>query len=138
MTLVSCVHSRFQTSSVRDTTNFSFCSFLLFLPVITGKVTAVLPGPSSAKVEVSLIKAYKSGRLNVTKSGPATSVTLTSTCKKCPGLTKGAVGPSNMTRQPFPCPHVSLSPCRPELRVDGKRGRPGQRRPQPVQLHALV
>uniref|UniRef100_H3CN13 Procollagen C-endopeptidase enhancer b n=1 Tax=Tetraodon nigroviridis TaxID=99883 RepID=H3CN13_TETNG len=57
--------------------------------VITGKVTAVLPGPSSAKVEVSLIKNYKPGRLSVTKSGPATSVTLTSTCKRCPGLTKG-------------------------------------------------
>ncbi|CAF96698.1 unnamed protein product, partial [Tetraodon nigroviridis] len=60
-----------------------------FPPVITGKVTAVLPGPSSAKVEVSLIKNYKPGRLSVTKSGPATSVTLTSTCKRCPGLTKG-------------------------------------------------
>uniref|UniRef100_H2UID1 Procollagen C-endopeptidase enhancer b n=1 Tax=Takifugu rubripes TaxID=31033 RepID=H2UID1_TAKRU len=57
--------------------------------VITGKVTALLPGPSSAKVEVSLIKAYKGGRLNVTRSGPAASVTLTSTCKRCPGLTKG-------------------------------------------------
>ncbi|KAG7520866.1 procollagen C-endopeptidase enhancer 2-like [Solea senegalensis] len=43
----------------------------------------------SAKVEVALIKAYKTGRLNVAKSGPTTSVTLTSTCKRCPGLSKG-------------------------------------------------
>lgn len=138
MTLVSRVHSSLPTSSICDTTNFSFCSFLLFPPVITGKVTAVLPGPSSAKVEVSLIKAYKSGSLKVTKSGPATSVTLTSTCKRCPGLTKGAAPPPDMNLQPFPVSHVCFSPFRPQLRVDGKRGRRGQRRPQPVQLHAPV
>ncbi|XP_035530820.1 procollagen C-endopeptidase enhancer b [Morone saxatilis] len=58
--------------------------------VITGKITSLAPGPSgSATVEVSLIKAYKPGRLNITKSGPIMSVILTSTCKKCPGLTKG-------------------------------------------------
>lgn len=95
------VHFSLQTSSVCDTTDVSFCWFPLFPPVITGKVTALLPGPGSAKVEVSLIKNYKSGRLNVTKSGPATSVTLTSACKRCPGLTKGAVQPSNTTHRPF-------------------------------------
>lgn len=67
--------------------------------MVTGKVTAVLPGPSSAKVEVSLIKVYKSGRLNVTRSGPAASVTLTSTCKRCPSLSKGER--SEVRGQPF-------------------------------------
>uniref|UniRef100_A0A669BF98 Procollagen C-endopeptidase enhancer b n=1 Tax=Oreochromis niloticus TaxID=8128 RepID=A0A669BF98_ORENI len=59
-------------------------------PLITGKVTFIDPGPrGSATIEVSLIKAYKTGSLTVTKSGPAKIVTLTSTCKKCPGLIKG-------------------------------------------------
>ncbi|XP_076015472.1 procollagen C-endopeptidase enhancer b [Genypterus blacodes] len=58
--------------------------------VITGKVTSVTSGTrGSATVEVSLIKAYKTGRLNISKSGPAMSVTLSSTCKRCPGLIKG-------------------------------------------------
>ncbi|XP_062240402.1 procollagen C-endopeptidase enhancer b [Platichthys flesus] len=58
--------------------------------VITGKVTSVTAGPrGSATIEVSVIKAYKTGRLNIGKSGPATSVRLTSTCKRCPGLNKG-------------------------------------------------
>ncbi|XP_058479827.1 procollagen C-endopeptidase enhancer b [Solea solea] len=58
--------------------------------VITGRITSVTAGQrGSAKVEVALIKAYKTGRLNVATSGPATSVTLTSTCKRCPGLSKG-------------------------------------------------
>ncbi|XP_074480009.1 procollagen C-endopeptidase enhancer b [Sebastes fasciatus] len=58
--------------------------------VITGKVTDVTTGPGgSATVEVFLIKAYKAGRLNITKSGPMMSVTLTSTCKRCPGIIKG-------------------------------------------------
>ncbi|KAG8006179.1 Procollagen C-endopeptidase enhancer 1 [Nibea albiflora] len=58
--------------------------------VITGKVTSVTAGTrGSATVEVSLIKAYKTGRLNITKSGPVMTVVLTSTCKRCPGLTKG-------------------------------------------------
>lgn len=52
------------------------------------------PGPrGSVTVDVSIIKAYKTGRLNVAKSGPVMSVTLTSTCKRCPGLTKGKVPP---------------------------------------------
>ncbi|XP_071316098.1 procollagen C-endopeptidase enhancer b [Trachinotus anak] len=58
--------------------------------VITGKITSLTTGPrGSAAVEVSLIKAYKTGRLNITKTGPSMSVTLTSTCKRCPGLSKG-------------------------------------------------
>ncbi|KAM3590775.1 uncharacterized protein V6R79_016445 [Siganus canaliculatus] len=58
--------------------------------VITGKVTSVNPGPrGSASVEVSVIKTYKAGNLNITKSGPIKTALLTSTCKKCPGLTKG-------------------------------------------------
>ncbi|XP_045920845.1 procollagen C-endopeptidase enhancer b isoform X2 [Micropterus dolomieu] len=58
--------------------------------VITGKVTALTPGlRGTVTVEVFLIKTYKAGRLNITKSGPVLSVTLTSTCKRCPGLIKG-------------------------------------------------
>uniref|UniRef100_UPI0037E9C1BC procollagen C-endopeptidase enhancer b n=1 Tax=Semicossyphus pulcher TaxID=241346 RepID=UPI0037E9C1BC len=58
--------------------------------VITGKVTSLTPGPGgSATIEVFLIKAYKAGSLNITKSGPIMSVTLASTCKRCPGLLKG-------------------------------------------------
>ncbi|KAM9424744.1 procollagen C-endopeptidase enhancer b [Pholidichthys leucotaenia] len=58
--------------------------------VITGKIILVTPGPSgSATIEVSLIKAYKTGALKTTKSGPLMSVMLTSTCKRCPGLIKG-------------------------------------------------
>ncbi|TNN58885.1 Procollagen C-endopeptidase enhancer 1 [Liparis tanakae] len=58
--------------------------------VITGKITSVTSGPrGSATVEVSLIKVYKAGKLNITKLGPIMSVTLASTCKRCPGLLKG-------------------------------------------------
>ncbi|XP_070710962.1 procollagen C-endopeptidase enhancer 2-like [Pempheris klunzingeri] len=58
--------------------------------VITGKITSLTTGQrGSATVEVSLIKAYKTGSLNITKSGPIMWVTLTSTCKRCPGLIKG-------------------------------------------------
>lgn len=63
--------------------------FFLFL-VITGKVTSLTPAPrDSVTVEVSLIKSYKKGRLSVTKVGPSLTVTLTSACKRCPGLSKG-------------------------------------------------
>ncbi|XP_038150772.1 procollagen C-endopeptidase enhancer b [Cyprinodon tularosa] len=58
--------------------------------VITGKVTSLTPHPNgSATLEVSLIRAYKTGQLKMTKSGPIKSVTLTSVCKKCPGIIKG-------------------------------------------------
>ncbi|XP_028284962.1 procollagen C-endopeptidase enhancer b isoform X1 [Parambassis ranga] len=58
--------------------------------VITGRVTDLSPGPrGSAIIELSLIKAYKPGHLNITKSGPIMTVALTSTCKRCPGLSKG-------------------------------------------------
>ncbi|KAK7909796.1 hypothetical protein WMY93_014480 [Mugilogobius chulae] len=58
--------------------------------VVTGKVTSVSMGQrGSATVEVFIIKTYKTGKLNITKSGPAMSVTLHSTCKRCPGLLKG-------------------------------------------------
>ena len=60
--------------------------------MITGKVTGLTTGQrGSATVEVSVIKAYKAGQLNITKSGPVMSVILTSTCKRCPGLIKGTV-----------------------------------------------
>lgn len=65
----------------------SFCTHDF---VLTGKVTSITMGPrGSATVDVSIIKAYKSGRLNIAKSGPVMSVTLQSTCKRCPGLIKG-------------------------------------------------
>ncbi|XP_008319445.1 procollagen C-endopeptidase enhancer b [Cynoglossus semilaevis] len=58
--------------------------------VITGKITSVTVGPrGSATVVVSLIKAYKPGRLNIKRSGPVMSVALTSSCKRCPGLNRG-------------------------------------------------
>eukprot|EP00063_Salmo_salar_P087102 XP_014061937.1 PREDICTED: procollagen C-endopeptidase enhancer 1 [Salmo salar] len=59
--------------------------------MITGKVTSLVPGPrGSVTVDVSLIKSYKSGRMAITKSGPAMSVKLTSNCRNCPSLRKGA------------------------------------------------
>uniref|UniRef100_A0A8C6UH84 Procollagen C-endopeptidase enhancer b n=1 Tax=Neogobius melanostomus TaxID=47308 RepID=A0A8C6UH84_9GOBI len=58
--------------------------------VITGKVTSISVGPrGSATVEVFVIKGFKTGRLNISRSGPIMSVTLNSTCKRCPGLIKG-------------------------------------------------
>lgn len=63
---------------------------LVSLSVITGKVTSLTSGATgSVTVEVSLIRAYKMGLLNLTKSGPVKAVTLTSSCKRCPGLIKG-------------------------------------------------
>ncbi|XP_013880002.1 procollagen C-endopeptidase enhancer 2 [Austrofundulus limnaeus] len=65
----------------------SFCTHDF---VITGRVTSLSSGATgSATVEVSLIRAYKTGLLNLTKSGPVKTVTLTSSCKRCPGLIKG-------------------------------------------------
>ncbi|KAM9836398.1 procollagen C-endopeptidase enhancer b [Aulostomus maculatus] len=65
----------------------SFCTHDF---VITGKITDLTTSPDgSVTIEVSLIKAYKKGQLKITKSGPAMSIQLTSTCKKCPALSKG-------------------------------------------------
>ncbi|XP_072315304.1 procollagen C-endopeptidase enhancer b [Eucyclogobius newberryi] len=78
-----CTQSCKRTGTLQS----SFCTHDF---VITGKVTSVTMGPrGSATVEVFLIKAYKPGQLNVTKSGPVMSVTLHSTCKRCPGIIKG-------------------------------------------------
>ncbi|KAJ0055640.1 hypothetical protein NL108_006517, partial [Boleophthalmus pectinirostris] len=75
-----------QTCKRTGTLQSSFCPHDF---VLTGKVTSVTMGPrGSATVEVYLIKAYKPGRLNITKSGPIMSVTLHSACKRCPGLLK--------------------------------------------------
>ncbi|XP_051992827.1 procollagen C-endopeptidase enhancer b [Xyrauchen texanus] len=58
--------------------------------VLTGKVTSVTPGTQgSAQVDLSIIKIFKTGRLNVKKRGPTMSVTLAATCMKCPALRKG-------------------------------------------------
>ncbi|XP_064209123.1 procollagen C-endopeptidase enhancer a [Anguilla rostrata] len=65
----------------------SFCNSEF---VITGKITAVTPGlRGSVNINVSLIKAYKAGRLTITQAGEAMSVRLQSTCKKCPLLRRG-------------------------------------------------
>ncbi|XP_029924616.1 procollagen C-endopeptidase enhancer a [Myripristis murdjan] len=65
----------------------SFCASEF---VITGKVTSVTPGPGGvAHISVSLIKAYKQGRLTLTEVGEITSVKLVSQCKKCPLLRRG-------------------------------------------------
>ncbi|KAL0994143.1 hypothetical protein UPYG_G00118300 [Umbra pygmaea] len=65
----------------------SFCTSEF---VITGKVTALTPGPKgSVHISVSLIKAYKAGRLTITQAGENMSVKLVSACKQCPVIRKG-------------------------------------------------
>ncbi|XP_059207653.1 procollagen C-endopeptidase enhancer a [Centropristis striata] len=66
----------------------SFCASEF---VITGKVTSLAPGPrGTLQVSVSLIKAYKAGRLTITQVGETMSVKVVSQCKKCPLLRRGA------------------------------------------------
>ncbi|XP_073336034.1 procollagen C-endopeptidase enhancer a [Pagrus major] len=58
--------------------------------VLTGKVTSLSPGPrGTLHVSVSLIKAYKAGRLTITQVGETMSVKLVSQCKKCPLFRRG-------------------------------------------------
>ncbi|CAK6970828.1 procollagen C-endopeptidase enhancer a [Scomber scombrus] len=65
----------------------SFCTSEF---VITGKVTSMTPGPrGSLNINVSLIKAYKAGRLTITQIGENMAVKLVSQCKKCPVLRRG-------------------------------------------------
>uniref|UniRef100_A0A6Q2YQL3 Procollagen C-endopeptidase enhancer a n=1 Tax=Esox lucius TaxID=8010 RepID=A0A6Q2YQL3_ESOLU len=65
----------------------SFCSSEF---VITGKVTALTPGPKgSVHLSVSLIKAYKAGRLTIAQIGENMSVKLVSACRQCPVIRKG-------------------------------------------------
>uniref|UniRef100_A0A8C3B4C8 Procollagen C-endopeptidase enhancer a n=1 Tax=Cyclopterus lumpus TaxID=8103 RepID=A0A8C3B4C8_CYCLU len=66
----------------------SFCTSEF---VITGKVTSLTPGPrGTVLISISLIKAYKAGRLTITQVGKTMSVKLVSQCKKCPLLRRGA------------------------------------------------
>ncbi|CAL9685809.1 unnamed protein product [Knipowitschia caucasica] len=66
----------------------SFCSSEF---VITGKVNSLSPGPhGTVNVGVSLIKAYKSGRLVFSQVGETMSVKLQSQCRKCPLLRRGS------------------------------------------------
>uniref|UniRef100_A0A3B4AC36 Uncharacterized protein n=1 Tax=Periophthalmus magnuspinnatus TaxID=409849 RepID=A0A3B4AC36_9GOBI len=66
----------------------SFCSSEF---VITGKISSLSPGPrGTVNVGVSLIRAYKSGRLIITQAGETMSVKLVSQCRKCPVLRRGA------------------------------------------------
>lgn len=65
----------------------SFCASEF---VITGTVTSLAPGPRGTLfVSVSIIKAYKAGRLTITQVGETMSVKLVSQCKKCPLLRRG-------------------------------------------------
>uniref|UniRef100_A0AAY3ZWK1 Procollagen C-endopeptidase enhancer n=1 Tax=Denticeps clupeoides TaxID=299321 RepID=A0AAY3ZWK1_9TELE len=65
----------------------SFCSSEF---VITGRITTMSPRHGGALlVTVSLIKAYKAGRLTITQAGADMSVKLLSACKKCPLLRRG-------------------------------------------------
>ncbi len=65
-------------------------SVSLLLSVITGKLTALTPGPSgSMQATVSLIKAYKTGSLTISQAGETKSVKLVMPCKKCPLLRRG-------------------------------------------------
>ena len=58
--------------------------------MLTGKVTSLSPGPrGTLNVNVSLIKAYKDGRLTITQVGETMSVKLVSQCKKCPLFRRG-------------------------------------------------
>ncbi|MED6284634.1 hypothetical protein CHARACLAT_021004 [Characodon lateralis] len=65
----------------------SFCSSEF---VITGKVISLAPGPrGTLSINISLIKAYKSGRLTITQVGETMAVKLVSQCKKCPLVRRG-------------------------------------------------
>ncbi|KAJ0061807.1 hypothetical protein NL108_012464, partial [Boleophthalmus pectinirostris] len=62
----------------------SFCSSEF---VLTGKINSLSPGPrGTVNVGVSLIRAYKSGRLVITQAGETMSVRLVLQCRKCPVL----------------------------------------------------
>ncbi|XP_028452202.1 procollagen C-endopeptidase enhancer a [Perca flavescens] len=66
----------------------SFCASEF---VITGKVNSLAPGPRGTFfVSISIIKAYKAGRLTITQVGETMSVKLLSQCRKCPLLRRGA------------------------------------------------
>ncbi len=73
------------------TTNQKLCSDrIIFFPVITGTVTSLAPGPrGTLLVGISIIRAYKAGRLTITQVGETMSVRLMSQCKKCPLLRRG-------------------------------------------------
>ncbi|XP_017268069.1 procollagen C-endopeptidase enhancer a [Kryptolebias marmoratus] len=65
----------------------AFCSSEF---VITGKISSMAPGPrGTLNINVSLIKAYKAGRLTIAQVGETMSVKLVSQCKKCPLLRRG-------------------------------------------------
>ncbi|XP_074466312.1 procollagen C-endopeptidase enhancer a [Sebastes fasciatus] len=72
----------------QGTIKTSFCASEF---VITGKVSSLAPGPrGTLLVSVSVIKAYKAGRLIIAQAGEIMSVKLVSTCKKCPLLRRGS------------------------------------------------
>ncbi|KAL6099036.1 pcolce [Pungitius sinensis] len=65
----------------------SFCASEF---VVTGTVTSVPRIRGSIQVSITLIKAYKAGRLTMTPVGETVSLELLSQCRNCPFLSKGA------------------------------------------------
>ncbi|XP_048839582.1 procollagen C-endopeptidase enhancer a [Brienomyrus brachyistius] len=58
--------------------------------VVIGTVTAMTPSPrGNTTLTVSLIKAFKAGRLTIAQAGQTMSIKITSTCKNCPILRRG-------------------------------------------------
>uniref|UniRef100_A0A3B3Q430 Procollagen C-endopeptidase enhancer a n=1 Tax=Paramormyrops kingsleyae TaxID=1676925 RepID=A0A3B3Q430_9TELE len=58
--------------------------------VVIGTVTAMAPVPRGRwTLTVSLIKAFKAGRLMIAQAGQTMSIKITSTCKNCPILRRG-------------------------------------------------
>ncbi|KAF3706618.1 Procollagen C-endopeptidase enhancer 1 Procollagen COOH-terminal proteinase enhancer 1 [Channa argus] len=71
----------------QGTIKSSFCASEF---VITGKVTSMSAGRrGTVNVNVSIIKAYKAGRLTITQVGETMSFKLVSQCKNCPLLRRG-------------------------------------------------
>ncbi|KAF7652271.1 hypothetical protein LDENG_00099140 [Lucifuga dentata] len=65
----------------------SFCASEF---VITGQVASVTPGPrGTVHLNITVIKAYKEGRLTITQVDETMSVKLVSQCKRCPLFRRG-------------------------------------------------
>ncbi|RVE63598.1 hypothetical protein OJAV_G00137890 [Oryzias javanicus] len=76
-----------KTCKRNGTVKTAFCASEF---VITGQVTSMSPGPrETLVVNVSLIKAFKAGRLTITQVGETMAVKLVSRCKKCPLFRRG-------------------------------------------------
>lgn len=86
---VNLVSSHVQKATLSVSAVVFWLSALSF-PVITGTVTALGNGPrGTLYVSVSIIKAYKTGRLTITQVGETMSTRLVSQCRKCPLFRRG-------------------------------------------------